>query len=315
MKRYFVNRILLIFPTILIVSFLVFSISRLIPGDIVELMANQQGYGFNAAEVRELLGLDQPIHIQYYEYMKGIITEGYLGHSLWSGASISEELFSRVPVSAQLGLMALFFSLLLGIPIGVISALRQDTALDYTLRSYAIAGLSVPYFWTAILFLTFSAIWFQWMPPMRFIPFTESPWESILQMLTPAILMSLSIAAGIMRMTRTMMLEVMREDYIRTARSKGLGYWTVVFRHALKNALIPIITIIGMWLTLLVAGTMIMESIFSLPGMGRYLFMAITQRDYPAIQGVTLIICTVIVTMNVIIDLTYGFLDPRIRYS
>jgi len=134
-------------------------------------------------------------------------------------------------------------------------------------------------------------------------------------MLTPAILMSLSIAAGIMRMTRTMMLEVMREDYIRTARSKGLGYWTVVFRHALKNALIPIITIIGMWLTLLVAGTMIMESIFSLPGMGRYLFMAITQRDYPAIQGVTLIICTVIVAMNVIVDLTYGFLDPRIRYS
>jgi len=315
MRRYFINRVLLIFPTILIVSFLVFSISRLIPGDIVELMANQQGYGFDAAEVRELLGLDLPIHIQYYEWITGIVFYGDLGHSLWSGFPISEELASRIPVSAQLGVMALFFSMLLGIPIGVISALRQDTALDYTLRSYAIAGLSVPYFWTAILFLTFSAIWFQWMPPMRFIPLTESPLESIQQMLTPAILMSLSIAAGIMRMTRTMMLEVMREDYIRTARSKGLGYWTVVFRHALKNALIPIITIIGMWLTLLVAGTMIMESIFSLPGMGRYLFMAITQRDYPAIQGVTLIICTVIVAMNVIVDLTYGFLDPRIRYS
>jgi peptide/nickel transport system permease protein len=278
-------------------------------------MANQQGYGFDAQEVRELLGLDLPVHAQYYEYMKGIITEGYLGHSLWSGASISEELVGRIPVSAQLGLMALFFTMLMGIPIGVISALKQDAALDYTLRSYAILGLSVPYFWTAILFLTFGAIWFQWMPPMQFIPFTEAPWESIKQMLTPAILMSLSLAAGIMRMTRTMMLEVMREDYIRTARSKGLGYWTVVFRHALKNALIPIITIIGMQLTLLVAGTMIMESIFSLPGMGRYLFHAITQRDYPAIQGVTLIICTVIVTMNVIIDLTYGFLDPRIRYS
>lgn len=315
MRRYFLNRILLIFPTIIIVSFLVFSISRLIPGDVVELMANQQGYGFDAAEVRQLLGLDQPVHIQYYEYMKGIVTEGYLGHSLWSGASISEELVDRIPVSAQLGLLALFFTMLMGIPIGVISALKQDAALDYTLRSYAIAGLSVPYFWTAILFLTFGAIWFQWMPPMQFIPFLDSPWESIKQMLTPAILMSLSMAAGIMRMTRTMMLEVMREDYIRTAKSKGLGYWTVVFRHALKNALIPIITIIGMQLTLLVAGTMIMESIFSLPGMGRYLFNAITQRDYPAIQGVTLIICTVIVTMNVIIDLTYGFLDPRIRYS
>jgi peptide/nickel transport system permease protein len=314
MKRYIINRILLIFPTIIIVTFLVFSISRLIPGDVVELMANQQGYGFDAAEVRHLLGLDQPVYIQYYKYMKGIITHGYLGHSLWSGASISEELAGRVPVSAQLGLMALFFTLLMGIPIGVISALKQDAALDYTLRSYAILGLSVPYFWTAILFLVFMAIWFQWMPPMQFIPFTEAPWKSMKQMLTPAILMSLSMAAGIMRMTRTMMLEVMREDYIRTARSKGLGYWTVVFRHALKNALIPIVTIIGMQLTLLVAGTMIMESIFSLPGMGRYLFQAITQRDYPAIQGVTLVICTVIVTMNFLVDLTYGFLDPRIRY-
>lgn len=315
MRRYAINRILLIFPTILIVSFLVFSVSRLIPGSIVELMANEQGYGFDAEEVRELLGLDVPIYTQYYEYIKNIIVYGDLGESLWSGAPVTGEILDRLPVSAQLGFMALIFTILLGVPIGVISALKQDTLIDYILRSWAIGGLSIPSFWLAILLMTFSAIWFQWVPPMRYIPFTESPWESIKQMFTPALLMSIAMAAGIMRMTRTMMLEVMREDYIRTAKAKGLGYWTVVFHHALKNAMIPVITIIGMQLTLLVAGTVIMESIFSLPGMGRYLLSAITQRDYPVIQGVNLIICTAIICLNFLVDLTYGFLDPRIRYS
>jgi peptide/nickel transport system permease protein len=210
--------------------------------------------------------------------------------------------------------MALFFTLLMGVPIGVVSALKQDTALDYALRSWAIGSLSIPAFWMGILVLTFGAIWFRWVPPMQYMPFTESPWASITQMVTPAFLLSIGMAAGIMRMTRTMMLEVMREDYIRTAKAKGLGYWTVVFRHALKNAMIPVVTIVGMQLTLLVAGTVIMESIFSLPGMGRYLLGAIQQRDYPVIQGINLAICSVIITMNLVVDLTYGFLDPRIRY-
>jgi len=314
MRRYIINRILLLFPTIIIVSILVFSISRLIPGSIVELMANEQGYGFDADEVREMLGLDQPIYTQYYEYIKGIVLHGDLGRSLWSGAPVAEEILDRLPVSAQLGLLALFFTLIMGIPIGIISALKQDSAIDYILRTFAIGGLSIPSFWLAILLLIFGAIWFRWVPPMRYIPFIESPWASMAQMVTPALLMSVSMSAGIMRMTRTMMLEVMREDYIRTARSKGLSNWTVVVRHALKNALIPVVTIIGMQLTLLVAGTVIMESIFSLPGMGRYLLSAITQRDYPVIQGINLIICSAIITLNLIVDLTYGLLDPRIRY-
>jgi peptide/nickel transport system permease protein len=314
MRRYIINRILLIFPTILIVSILVFSISRLIPGSIVELMANEQGYGFDADEVREILGLDQPVYKQYYEYVKGIIIYGDFGQSLWSGAPIAEELLDRLPVSAQLGAMALCFTLLMGVPIGVISALKQDSALDYILRTWAIGGMSIPGFWLAILLLTFGAIWFQWVPPMQYIPFFDSPWESIKQMITPAFLLSIAMSAGIMRMTRTMMLEVMREDYIRTAQSKGLSYWTVVVRHALKNALIPVVTIIGMQLALLVGGTVIMESIFSLPGMGRYMLSAITQRDYPVIQGINLIICSAIISLNLVVDLTYGFLDPRIRY-
>jgi peptide/nickel transport system permease protein len=314
MRRYIINRILLLFPTLIIVSILVFSISRLIPGSIVELMANEQGYGFDADEVRELLGLDQPVYTQYYEYIKGIILYRDFGQSLWSGAPVAEEILDRLPVSAQLGLMALCFTLMMGVPIGVISALKQDSASDYILRTWAIGGLSIPAFWLAILLLTFGAIWFRWVPPMQYIPFMESPLESIKQMITPAFLLSIAMAAGIMRMTRTMMLEVMREDYIRTAQSKGLSYWTVVVRHALKNALIPVVTIIGMQLTLLVAGTVIMEQIFSLPGMGRYLLGAITQRDYPVIQGINLIICSVIITINLVVDLTYGFLDPRIRY-
>ena len=314
MRRYIINRILLIIPTIFIVSVLVFSISRLIPGSVVELMANEQGYGFDADEVREMLGLDLPIYVQYYEYVKGIIIYGDFGESLWSGAPVAEELLDRLPVSAQLGIMALCFTLMMGVPIGIVSALKQDSALDYILRSWAIGGLSIPGFWVSILLMTFGAIWFQWMPPMRFTPFLESPWESIMQMITPALLLSIAMAAGIMRMTRTMMLEVMREDYIRTAQSKGLSHWTVVVRHALKNALIPVVTIIGMQVTLLVGGTVVMENIFSLPGMGRLMLMAITQRDYPVIQGVNLVICTVIICMNVVVDLTYGFLDPRIRY-
>ena len=218
MRRYIINRILLIFPTIIIVSILVFSISRLIPGSVVELMANEQGYGFDADEVKELLGLDQPIYVQYYEYVKGIILYGDLGRSLWSGEPVTDEILDRLPVSAQLGLMALLFTLLMGVPIGVISALKQDTAADYVLRTFAIGGLSIPGFWLAILILTFGAIWFQWVPPMRYIPFMESPWASIQQMFTPAFLLSVGMSASIMRMTRTMMLEVMRENY----REKGM---------------------------------------------------------------------------------------------
>jgi len=287
---------------------------RVIPGSVIDLMAAEQGME-NREEMMELLGLDQPILVQYWDYLYNIFRYGDMGRSLWTGEEITGELIDRLPVSAQLGAMALFLTICLGVPIGVISALKQDTALDYILRSFAIGGLSVPYFWTAVLFLTFSAIWFTWVPPMEFVSLFDDPVASIGQMLAPAMIMSVSMSAGIMRMTRTMMLEVMREDYIRTARAKGLTYWTVVIRHALKNAMIPVITIIGMSVTLLVGGTVIMESIFSLPGMGRYLIAAISFRDYPVIQGVNLVICSTVIVLNLLVDLTYGYLDPRIRYQ
>jgi len=315
MRRYAFRRFLFLFPTLIMVSILVFSIVRVLPGNVVEVMVAEQGFASDAEELRAILGLDQPIFTQYFRYIKGVVIDANFGVSLWSGEPVLDEILRRVPVSIQLGTLALIFTMLLGIPIGVISAIKQDSALDYILRSWAIGGLSIPGFWIAVMVLTFGAIWFEWIPPRDYIPFREAPLQSFKQLFAPALIMSLAMSAGIMRMTRTMMLEVLREDYIRTARAKGLTEWVVTVRHALKNAIIPVITIIGMQITLLVGGTVIMEQIFVLPGMGKYLLDAITWRDYPVIQGINLFICGTIITVNLIVDLLYGFLDPRIRYQ
>jgi len=313
MRKYVIRRVLLLVPTVILLSFLVFGIIRLIPGDAVELMVSEGGFADDTKELREMLGLDQPIFVQYFKYMKGVL-KGDLGISLWSGEPVLSEIYRRLPISFELALMALIWTFLLGVPIGVISALKQDTGTDYALRSFAIAGLSIPGFWIATLILVFGAIWFKWVPPMDYIPFREDPIQNLSQLVVPSFVLSLALSAGIMRMTRTMMLEVMREDYIRTARAKGLTGWTVVIRHSLKNAMIPVVSIMGMYLAFLVGGTVIMESIFVLPGMGKSLLDAITWRDYPVIQGINLFICTSIITINLCIDLLYGFLDPRIRY-
>ena len=313
MRSYVIRRILLLFPTVLLLSFLVFGIIRMLPGDAVELMVSEGGYADDTEELREMLGLDQPIFTQYFKYMKGVV-RGDLGISLWSGQPVLSEISRRLPISFELALMALVWTLLLGVPIGVISALKQDTGLDYTLRSLAIGGLSVPGFWIATMIMVFGSIWFKWVPPMNYISFRENPIQNLSQLVVPSFVLSLALSASIMRMTRTMMLEVMREDYIRTARAKGLTGWTVVIRHALKNAMIPVVSIMGIQLAFLAGGTIIMETIFVLPGMGKYLLDAIAWRDYPVIQGINLFICTLIITINLCVDLLYGFLDPRIRH-
>ena len=313
MRNYAIKRILLLFPTVLLLSFLVFSIIRMLPGDVVELMVSEGGYAEDEAELRNMLGLDKPLLSQYLNYMKGALT-GDLGTSLWSGQPVLSEISRRLPISFELALMALLWTFVLGVPIGVISALKQDTGMDYTLRSLAIGGLSVPGFWIATLILVFGSIWFKWVPPMNYISFRENPIQNLSQLVVPSFVLSLALSAAIMRMTRTMMLEVMREDYIRTARSKGLTQWTVVIRHALKNAMIPVVSIMGIQLAFLAGGTIIMETIFVLPGMGKYLLDAIAWRDYPVIQGINLFICTLIIIINLSVDLLYGFLDPRIRH-
>jgi peptide/nickel transport system permease protein len=312
-RRYVIRRILLLFPTVILLSFLVFSIIRVLPGDVVELMVSEGGYADDEAELRDMLGLDKPLLSQYLSYMKGALT-GDLGVSLWSGQPVLTEISRRLPISFELALMALLWTFILGVPIGVISALKQDTGMDYTLRSLAIGGLSIPGFWIATLILVFGSIWFKWVPPMNYISFEENPIQNLSQLVVPSFVLSLALSAAIMRMTRTMMLEVMREDYIRTARAKGLTRLTVVVRHALKNAMIPVVSIMGIQLAFLVGGTIIMETIFVLPGMGKYLLDAIAWRDYPVIQGINLFICTLIITINLCVDLLYGFLDPRIRH-
>lgn len=314
MRRYFIRRILLLIPTLFIVSFAVFSMVRVIPGDVVELMVAEQGFADDREEMRKILGLDKPILQQYFIYMKNIIFEGDMGTSLWSREPVVKEIGRRLPVSLNLAALAIIWTIIIGIPMGVISALKQDTWVDYLVRSTAIGGLSVPNFWIATMLMVFGAIWFKWVPPMDYVPFTENPAQNLSQLLAPSLILSIARAAAIMRMTRTMMLEVMREDYIRTARAKGLSKLIVVIRHALKNALIPVLIIIGLQLAFLVGGTVIMESIFVLPGMGKYLIDAISWRDYPVVQGINLILCSVIISINLIVDLLYGFIDPRIRY-
>ena len=313
MLPYALKRIFLLLPTLLLVSLLVFSISRMVPGDIVELMITEQSYADDVAELRAKLGLDKPLLAQYGAYLEGFL-KGELGTSLWSGRPVIQEIANRFPVTLELAILALIFTYLIGIPIGVIAAVRQDSALDYLLRSSSIGFLSIPGFWIATLILVFGSIWFRWTPPLEYIPLTKDPLGNLAQFALPALIMALALSAGTMRMTRTMMLEVMRQDYIRTAWAKGLSIWKIVLRHALRNASIPILSIFGLQLAHLLGGAVIMERIFVLPGMGKFMLDAITWRDYPVIQGINLMVGSVVILINLVVDLLYGFLDPRIRY-
>jgi peptide/nickel transport system permease protein len=243
------------------------------------------------------------------------VVQGNLGESLWTRRPVLEEIVRRLPISAELGAMAILVALCLALPIGVLSALRQDTMQDYTARSLAILGLSVPGFWQATLVIVLPSIWFGWAPPLQFTSFSQDPWQHLSQFILPAIILGIASGASIMRLTRALMLEVLRQDYIRTAWSKGLREGRVVMRHAFKNAIIPVVTIVGIQVGQIASGTVIMETIFGLPGMGRFLVDAIYQRDYPVVQGVNLLIASIIVFVNLLVDVTYAYLDPRIRYQ
>ena len=314
MRQYVLKRLFLVVPTLLLVSAIVFSLSRLIPGDVVVLMFEEKAYAEDLEALRAKLGLNRPIYIQYVIWL-GQLVQGDLGESLWTKRPVLEELTRRLPVSAELGAMAIVFGLCIALPIGVLAAIRQDTMKDYAARSLAIIGLSMPGFWKATVIIVFSSIWFGWAPPLQFTPFTQSPWQHMSQFLLPAILLAIGSSAGIMRLTRALMLEVLRQDYIRTAWSKGMRERRVVVKHALKNAVIPVVTIIGIEVGQVAGGTVVFETIFGLPGMGRFLLDAMNQRDYPVVQGVILLVATIIVFVNLLVDMTYAYLDPRIRYQ
>jgi len=307
-------------PTLFLVSVIVFVAVRIIPGDVVERMAWEQmgGQGVNIEEqmiaIRQKLGLDKPILAQYADWVGNILRHGDLGKSLWTNTPVVDELKVRFPVSFELGLLALLLAIALAIPVGIYSAIRQDTIGDYLGRSLSIIFISVPTFWVGTLIMIYPSIWWGWSPPMQYTPFTENPLLNLQQMAIPAFIQGMAMSGSTMRMTRTMMLEVMRQDYIRTAWSKGLRERIVVFRHALKNALIPVISLIGLQIPILVGGVVVLEQIFVLPGVGRLLIDVISSRDYAVISGLNIFVAGFILVVNLFIDVTYSWFDPRIRY-
>ena len=318
MKAYVIRRLLLIIPTLLILSVIVFLLVRFIPGDVIDMMQGEMM--LTAGEIdreglERALGLDQPIHVQYGRWIGDIVLHGSLGQSLLGRFSVNERIAGRLPVTMQLGATALVIGLLIALPVGIYSAIRQDTAADYVGRSVAVIGLATPNFWLAVMVMLYPAIWWGWSPPMRLIRFTDDPLGNLGMFIIPGVILGTAMAAATMRMTRTMMLEVLRQDYVRTAWSKGLKEKSVVLRHAVKNAIIPVVTLVGLQLPILVGGSVIMENIFALPGLGRLMLNALENRDYPVVSGINLLFGSAVVVGNMLIDLAYAFLDPRIRYE
>jgi peptide/nickel transport system permease protein len=316
MQGYVIRRVLALIPTLIFASFIVFITVRLIPGNIIDLMLSQNDVSAakqTRAQLEAALGLDQPMFIQYFRWIGALILHGDLGKSLWSNTSVMEEILHRLPVTFELGAMALIVALIVGIPIGVYAALKQDTVGDYILRTVSILALAIPAFWTGTLVMVFPSLWWGWSPSVRFVTLTQDPVAHLLQLLIPALILGKAFSAIIMRLTRTLMLEVLRQDYIRTARAKGLSVGTIVTRHALRNALIPVVTLVGLQAPVLFGGAVILEQIFVIPGMGLLLLEAVSSRDYPVITGVFLIIGVSVVMINLLVDLSYGWLDPRVR--
>ncbi|MBA4180313.1 MAG: glutathione ABC transporter permease GsiC [Anaerolinea sp.] len=316
MTQYFLRRLLLAFPTIFLVIFATFLIVRLVPGDVVSIMMAERPYAVESDRelLRKELGVDKPVVVQFVIYL-GKVARGDLGESPWTQRPVTDELGKRLPVTAQLGVFAIFLGLLIAVPVGILSAVRQDSMRDYAARSFAILALSVPSFFTATLLIVFPLKWFSWSPPLIYKGWSEGPLDHIYYFFFPALLLGVGLAGGVMRLTRTMMLEVLRQDYIRTAWAKGLRERSVILHHVTKNAFIPVVTFIGLQVGVAVSGSIIIESIFNMPGVGKFFVGAIFQRDYPSVQGVVLILATVIVFVNLLVDLTYAYLDPRIRYA
>ncbi len=334
MRAYTIRRLLLIVPTLFVLTILVFLSVRFLPGDVIGAMQSRLevagGYAeIDRAAVERILGLDVPVHVQYGRWIGVLPTpdfvtneshfngllQGTLGESLMSPFTIEEKIVGRLPVTIQLGVMAIVIGLVIALPVGIYSAIRQDTAADYAGRSIAIIGLATPNFWLGIMVMIYPTLWWGWTPPMELISFTEDPLGNLGVFIVPSLILGTASAAATMRMTRTMMLEVLRQDYIRTAWSKGLRERVVVMRHAVKNALIPVVTLIGLQLPILIGGSVIMENIFNLPGLGRLLLTALDNRDYPVVSGINLFFATAVVLFNLLIDLLYSYLDPRVRYD
>jgi peptide/nickel transport system permease protein len=313
-RQYILRRFALAVPTLFLVSVIVFVMMRLMPGDVVVRMVEGQAYAPTIEAMRKDLGLDRPAYVQYADWIGGILTRGDFGRSYWTRQPIWDEFARRFPVTLELAILTILVSVVIGIAIGIVSAVRQDSPADYVGRVLAILALSVPYFGLAVVVVVVPAILFKWTPVWTYVAFTENPAENLKIMLVPALVFGVTRAGPIMRIMRSTLLDVLRQEYIRTAWSKGLPERGIVLRHALKNALIPVVSLIGLQMPLYIGGSVIMETIFRLPGVGLFFFEALTRMDYPVVQSVNLIVATMVVGLNLAIDLSYAFLDPRIRY-
>ena len=317
MKAYVIRRLLLMIPTLFILTVIVFLTVRFIPGDAIDtMMLRLELFDFDRDDLLRSLGLDVPLHVQYGRWISGILLRGTFGESLFGGATpIEERILAKLPVTLELGLMSIAIALVIALPVGIYSAIRQDRIGDFVGRSVAVIGLATPNFWLGTMVMIYPAIWWGWTPPLEYVPLAEDPPANLGILLIPALILGTAMSAHTMRLTRTMMLEVLRQDYIRTAWAKGLKERLVVIRHAVKNAMIPVVTGIGLSLPLLVGGSVIMENIFNLPGLGRLMVTALQDRDYPVISAVNLFFAVAVAVFNLLIDLIYPYLDPRVRHG
>jgi len=320
MRRYVLRRLLLFVPTLFGASLLVFILLRLVPGDIAEILVYQTGSESSTVQKKQIqqiraeLGLDRPVLVQYGHWMWDAL-RGDFGQSYSQRRPVSAILAERFPRSMELAALTLFLAVIWAVPLGVVSAVRQNSWVDYLARIVSLSGLSLPLFVTGALILWLLVRFFRWIPPLEFVPFTENPLENLKQLIWPALCQAYYISAPITRLTRSQMLEVIRHDYVRTARAKGLAERAVVYRHALKNALLPVVTFVGWWGGRLLGGLVIMEIIFVVPGMGTSLVQAVSQRDYPTVQAFIFVMAVVFLLVNLAVDLLYAWLDPRIRYT
>jgi peptide/nickel transport system permease protein len=315
MRRYIVGRLLLMIPTLIGVAILTFVIMRAVPGDIVELRYAGSNVPQDVIDQeRRLLGLDKPMWEQFVSWMASI-SRLDLGQSLWTGHSVVEEVQGRMPLSIELAVLATLFAVVLAIPLGVIAAVKQDTWVDYAIRVFSIGGLAMPSFWIGIMMVLITLTLWGWAPPVVFTPLFEDPVANLAGLILPAIAVGYRYSAVSMRMTRSTVLEVLREDYVRTARAKGLRESLVVVRHALRNALLPVVTVVSLEFAFLIGGLVVTEQVFNLNGIGKLLVDAVTHRDYTLVQALVLLLASVFVIVNFIVDMVYVVLDPRIRYS
>jgi len=318
MAYYIFKRLLAMIPTLLGVAVLIFLLLRVVPGDVVEARFLTQGSQFLSQELmdieRKKLGLDQSLWKQFTTWMAGIVRLDF-GLSMWTGSPITEEIKLRFALSLQLAIMASLIAQVLAIPLGILAAVKQDTWVDYAVRVFSIAGLATPSFWLGILMILGMLIVFKWVPPMVFTPLWVDPWQNLAQLIWPALAVGYRYSAVGTRMMRSAMLEVLREDYIRTARAKGLWLKLILARHALKNAILPVLTVMSLEFAFLLGGLVVTEQVFNLNGLGMLFVEAISRRDYTLTQALVMLVATVFLIVNFVVDIAYAWLDPRIRYS